>query len=92
MARKFRPYSKDDLERTALDYTLTKYLSQEARDGVLTFFEVKHKILMDSEAPLSRREVSSVLEAFFGEGGNLIVSKFNEKLDQLEGAAHTGAA
>ena len=75
---------KPDLERIALDFALSKILGDEVKFDVLAYFEFKQQIVMNSKEPISREEVNSVLEAFFGAGGALIVGEFNKKLDELQ--------
>jgi hypothetical protein len=89
MTKAAQAIPESDLERTALDFTLSHFLSEEVRQSVLRFFEVKHKIIMNSDYPISREEISTVLEAFFGTGGNLIVDAFNTKLSELQKGKET---
>ena len=67
----------------ALDYALSKILGDEVKFEVLAYFEVKQQIVMNWKEPISRDEVSNILEAFFGAGGALIAGELSKKLDEL---------
>lgn len=67
----------------ALDSVLTEILGDVVKESVLRYFEIKHEIVMNNKKSMKREEIVSVLEAFFGTGGNLILTAFEKKLREI---------
>ena len=77
--REFEP----DPERTALNFALTELLNPEAKETILLYLDIKHKISLGSITPLSREEIILGLHSFFGDGSSLILTEFNRKYTEL---------
>ena len=72
-----------DIERTALDHALL-ILSPEVRQTIKVYFEYMHRISLQEKQSISKQDIEMVLRHFFDDGANVLVHKFNEKLDELK--------
>ena len=81
-----------DPVHVALNYALGRFLSTEAKETVLLYLEIKHKISIGSKVPLSAKEVEYALVQFFGGGANIILAEFRRKFDDLASKQKTSIA
>ena len=83
MSRSVRQISNRNLEEEALDYALSKLLSNESKQDVLVYFRVRHAMSLEGIAPLTTKEIKNVLDTFLGTGSNLILNEFYNRLAEL---------
>jgi hypothetical protein len=78
--------SSPNIEQTALDHALL-VLSPEVRQSIRVYFEYMHRISLNQNHSLTKAQVEIVLRHFFDDGANVIIGKFNEKLNELNAIA-----